>query len=96
MKTFKDLVFKNHQYFEWMHGLCFFDNGYWVSVVRFKLFWWMYGSYTDNEKEWELAVIKGNSSSWEICYSTSITDDVIWHLSTRKVTDIMKKIQKLY
>ena len=36
MKSFKDIVFKPHSFGEGLHGLCFFENGYGVSVVRFK------------------------------------------------------------
>jgi hypothetical protein len=86
-----------------------FENGYGVSVVRFTLGFGLpsavakltsvlkgeraetYGSYTDNEKEWEVAILKGN----KLCYKTSITSDVLGHLSSKQVSVIMKKVQKL-
>ena len=57
-----------------------------------------YSSYTDNEKEWELAVIKfdGKSNdSFDLDYKTGITDDVIGHLTAPKVEKILEKIKKL-
>lgn len=54
-----------------------------------------YGSYTKSEKEWELAVLKGNKKKWDICYTTPITSDVIGFLSVAKVTQVMKKVQGL-
>ena len=42
MKSFKDIKFKPHSFGEGLHGVCFFENGYGVSVVRYK------GSYNPN------------------------------------------------
>ena len=113
MKTFKDLVFKPHLSGSGLMSRLHFDNGYGVSVVRFKrdslgagsivrdLALLLngeteamdsgYGSYTDNENEWELAVLKDNV----ICYDTYLTKDVLGHLSNEQVTDIIKRVQEL-
>jgi hypothetical protein len=90
MKTFKDISFSPHTTGSGLMGRVQFDNGYGVSVVRFKISG-SYGSCTNNENEWELAVLKNN----KLCYDTYITDDVMGHLSENEVTDIMKKIQDL-
>lgn len=95
MKTFKNLIFNKHWTYEWVQAIEFFENWYWVSVVRFKLTSWLYGSYTDNEKEWELAILEWNNEDFHICYTTNITNDVLWHLTSSQVTNIMKKVQKL-
>lgn len=96
MKTFKDLQFESHTAGEGKAGRLFFDNGYGVSVVRFELSGGFgYGSYTNNENEWELAVLFGDENDWDLTYNTSITDDVMGHLSENEVTEIMEKIQKL-
>lgn len=96
MKSFKDIKFKPHRYGDGFHGLTFFDNGYGVSVVRYiDPFSKGYGSYTSNEDEWELAVIKGNENDWEITYDTEITDDVIGYLSEGEVNWIMIQVQEL-
>lgn len=90
MKAFKDLEFKRHPLGNGKQARMDFPNGYGVSVVRFSVLGG-YGSYTDNESEWELAVFKDGG----LCYATPITDDVIGHLSADDVTKIMKKVQKL-
>lgn len=94
MKTFDDIEFKEHSAGDGYHGKLFFDNGYGVSVVRFKING-RYGSYTNTDNQWELAVIFGNENEWEITYNTPITNDVIGYLSSDEVTEIMKKVQEL-
>ena len=96
MKQFKDLEFKPHLSGIGKHALMFFKNGYGVSVVRFELMGGFgYGSYTNNESEWELAVLFGNKDAWDITYNTPITDDVMGYQSNEQVTETMKKVQKL-
>jgi hypothetical protein len=94
MKTFKDIDFQPHSVGDGLSGKIFFDNGYGVSVVRFKIYD-RYSSYTNNENEWELAILFGNEKKWELTYNTPITNDVIGWLSEDEVTDIMKKVQEL-
>ena len=96
MKTFKDLVITPHKHFNGVSAKMFFDNGYGVSAVRFKIGKSEeYSSYTSNENEWEVAVIKGDELDHNVVYDTPITDDVIGHLNEDGVTDIMKRIQEL-
>ncbi len=96
MKQFKDLEFKPHQTGNGKHGLMFFKNGYGVSVVRFELVGGFgYGSYTSNESEWELAVLKGTKDDWDLTYDTPITEEVMGYLSEKEVTDVMIRIQQL-
>jgi len=95
MKVFKDLEFEKHINGDGLQSKIFFDNGYGISVIRFKLSFGRYGSYTNNEHEWEIAVLTGNKDEWSLSYSTDITDDVIGHLSEEEVTEIMKRIQNL-
>jgi len=72
-----------------------FKNGYGASVVRFKILN-SYSSYTDNEREWELAVLKFNKNGdWYLTYETPITNDVIGHLKKNNVENILQKINKL-
>ena len=90
MKTFKDLKFKKHPHGNGKIARLNFKNGYGVSVTRFT--GGIFGdSYTSNDKEWELAVLKDD----RLCYETPITDDVIGHLKSDKVTKIMKQVQEL-
>ena len=97
MKSFKDIEFKPYRFGDGLHGLIFFDNGYGVSVGRYKSEIGLpdFLSYTSNEDEWELAVIKGKEDDWDLCYDTHITDDVIGHLSEGEVNWIMIQVQEL-
>jgi len=81
-----------------------FANGYGASVVRFAMpIGRGYGSYTDNEKEWELAVLKFDKNDdskngkpkFELVYDTKITDDVMGHLLEKDVEEILLRIKKL-
>lgn len=93
MKTFDDLVFDKHpiaidtipDYKDAKQAVLNFDNGYGVSVLLGKCF------YSNGVDTYELAVLKDD----RICYTTSITDDVIGHISSKEVTDIMIKVQQL-
>ena len=76
-----------------------FPNGYGASVVQFRLKGNLgYGSYTSNDDEWELGVLKFNGEnidSFELCYNTPITSKVIGHLTKTEVEEILLKISKL-
>lgn len=89
-----------------------FPNGYGASVVRFGMpIGRGYGSYTSNEKQWELAVIKftepdpkddgylktdaGESIAFDLKYDTPITSDVIGYLTKAQVEKYLQKISKL-
>lgn len=97
IKTFDDLDFRSHPAGCGLMARMQFLNGYGISVVRFRMFDFslsvepLFGSHTDNENEWEVAVLHYNA----VCYDTPITDDVIGHLSEDGVTEIMFKIQEL-
>lgn len=95
MKTFKDLEKRDHPIGNGVQGLAFFPNGYGVSVVRFRIGGSGYGSYTDNENEWEVAILKGDAQEWSLTYETPISDDVMGRLSEDDVTDLMKRVQEL-
>jgi len=97
VKTFKDLEFEQVNDAPFMVGKkarMHFDNGYGVSIVKHPF---SYGgsSYTNNENEWEVAILFGNEKEWELTYNTPIANDVIGWLSEDEVTDIMIKVQEL-
>ena len=93
MKTFDDLVFEKYpiaidiipDYKDAKQAVLNFDNGYGVSVLLGKCF------YSNGVNTYELAVLKGDG----VCFTTSITDDVIGHISSDEVTDIMIRVQQL-
>ncbi len=95
-KDFSDLVFEPHRFFSGLEARMSFPNGYGVSVVRFKMLRfsigeYTYGSYTNNENEWELAVLHNDT----LDYDTPITNDVMGHLVSTEVTEVMKRVQEL-
>jgi hypothetical protein len=94
MKIFKDLEFRPHLTGKGLHAVMLFENGYGVSVVRFRI-GGTYGSFTDNENEWELAIVKKAKDGFDLVFDSGISDDVLGHLSEKDVTDVMRKVQEL-
>ena len=86
MKTFKDLMFEEHDLIGGVRASLQFENGYGVSVVS--------GSYTYGGSDglYELAVLNENGG---IAYDTHITDGVLGYLKPEEVTKIMQQIQLL-
>ena len=62
-----------------------FPNGYGASVVCHK------GSYGGKQGLWELAIIFNG----EICYDTTIANDVVGYLNDEQVEDYLNKIEAL-
>ena len=91
---------KDHSAGPGIHRLYKFDNNYGASLVRFKtpdssFYASSYSSYTDNENEWELAIIKWDGEDFELVYDTGISDDVIGHLEEDAVEEILQQIREL-
>ncbi len=90
MKNFNKLNFKEHS----VSGFgtvasYFFHNGYGVSVITGEY------AYTSEKAPYEIAVLKGNSKDSSLTYDTSITDDVVGHLTAKEVDEIMVKVKNL-
>lgn len=62
-----------------------FPNGYGASVVKHDM------SYGGKQGLWEMAVLKNG----ELCYNTSVTSDVLGHLSDEDVEFHLKEIENL-
>ena len=62
-----------------------FPNGYGASVVKHDM------SYGGKQGLWEMAVLKNG----ELCYNTSVTSDVLGHLSDEDVEFHHKEIENL-
>ena len=61
----------------------FFKNGYGISVLVYQ------------NRQYEVAVLKGVEDAWGICYNTPVTDDVIRCGRSSQIDDLMKEIQEL-
>lgn len=73
-----------------------FENGFGASVVRFgRMNGFFDGSYTNDETEVELAVLKFNGESCSITYSTPLTNDVIGHLKEKELIKTLNEIKEL-
>ena len=62
-----------------------FPNGYGVSVLFGSVF------YSNGIDTYELGVLKDG----HLCYTTSITDDVLGYITKDEVTEVMIKLQQL-
>lgn len=89
MKEFKDIKFNPHPNWDGIQGHIFFENKFGVSVIKSSQ------SYGGMENLYELAILVGDDSNYELCYDTEITDDVIGYLTEEKITDYMALAQKL-
>jgi hypothetical protein len=89
MKEFKDLEFEQDDMGE--NAFEIFPNHYGISVIR--------GPYTYGGKKglYEIAVLRMTPEMKysEICYDTSVSNDVVGNLTPEGVTEYMKLIQKL-
>lgn len=63
----------------------FYANGYGVSIVP----------DIDNSTLFEVAVLIGSETDYDICYETAITDDVIKGLTLLQAHEIAKQISEL-
>ena len=86
---FSDLQFNTHPTGNGIAARQFFDNGYGLSVVRFR------GSYGYKDGLYEAAVLKGTEDDYELCYDTFITDDVIGRLTEPEVEVLLSQVENL-
>ena len=86
MKTFEDIEFKPLEDLNGVVSRTHFPNGYGVSVVRTD------HSYGGTDGLYELAVL---NSAGELTYDTSVTSDVLGHLTPEEVTQYMIEVQSL-
>ncbi len=89
---FEDLEFKSHSIGNGGQTKIFFPNGYGASIVKFRVSS-LGGSYGVNDDLWGLAVFKGNEEKHEICYDTSVTNDVLGHLTEDEVIENLELIK---
>jgi len=102
MKRYEPVIKDTGLHTSGVQSIYRFPNGYGASVVRFMIVIPnvpdRYGSYTDDETEVELAVIKfdgeGNGE-FGISYDTPITDDVIGHLKDDGLQQALSFIEGL-
>ena len=69
--------------------IIFFPNNYGASIIKTPF------SYGGDRGLFELAVIKGNRDSWDICCDTPVTDDVLGYLNSEDINKYLEQIEKL-
>jgi len=88
--TFDDLKFEERKSLPGIQAFAFFSNGYGASIIKGQ------GSYGGSEDLYELGVIKMNEDySWDLCYTTEITNDVIGFLTPENITSLLERIEAL-
>lgn len=83
---FEEIKFFDIPDYNGVQAIVKFDNGYGASIVRHMF------SYGGPSGLFEMAVIDENN---EITYNTSITNDVIGHLTESQVSEYLVKIKNL-
>jgi len=97
MVTFKDIELKPHPVGDGLLGRIFFPGGYGLSIVRFKIPGSnRYSSYTSNDDEWEVAILKSDENGWDICYDTKLTGDVLGYQTEEDIDRIIQHIIRLH
>ena len=91
---FSDLQFQPHPVAIGVQARHFFDNGYGISVVRFRGIVGG-GSYGYEEGLYESAVLKGTEENWHICYDTPMTSDVLGDQTEEEVEVLLYEIENL-
>jgi len=92
---FSDLQFQPHPVGNGVQAKHLFDNGYGISVVKFR------GSYGYEEGLYESAVLKGTVEKFdsflncEICYDSVITDDVLGYQTEEEVEVLLYEIENI-
>lgn len=89
MSEINDVIVRTINGNSGVQTLVFFSNGYGASVVKHP---WSYGN---QEGLFEIAVLIGDKSEWEICYGTYITDDVLGYQTDEDVAEVLQKIRNL-
>ena len=89
--TFNDLEFgPRNSGLPGVQAIVFFSNGYGASVIK------GYGSYGVDDDLYELGVIKQEEDdTWDLCYDTEITSDVLGHLTEDEITNLLQEIEAL-
>lgn len=87
MKTFKDLEFKQLSDLSGIYCRIMFENGFGASIVKHKF------SYGGKDGMYEIAVLDDINGS--PIYYTSVTDDVLGHLSEDEVMFYLNEIKNL-
>ena len=68
----------------------FFKNWYWISVINCR---WSYSEKT--KWTYEVAVLIWDKNKWSLCYTTDITEDVLWRQNIEQIEELITKIKNL-
>ena len=82
-----DTINESDEYI-WRYA-AFFENGFGISIICGM------GTYGGNRDLFEIAVLLGDKTHFELCYDTPITNDVIGYLTEAEVLEYAHKIKDL-
>jgi hypothetical protein len=87
---FSQLDFQRHKFaHDGIQAIRFFPNGYGLSVVKH-----MY-SYGYDDGLYEAAVLKGVDGDYQLCYDTSVADDIIGYQSEEQIELLLNQVESL-
>lgn len=82
------------KHFNGFRILVFFENKYGASIVRYGRRG-VYHSKTDNEDQFQIAIIKKTNNDIQLVYNTPIMDDVVGRIYIEGVITTLDKIKEL-
>lgn len=89
MKYFNLLKFDRRSKIDSYQAIIFFDNKYGASIITGS------NAYVNNTNPYELAIIYGNKTHYDLIYDTYITGDIIGYCNKEKINELLKSISKL-
>ena len=86
---FSELDFQRHKFADGVQAIRFFPNGYGLSVVKHTY------SYGYDDGLYEAAVLQGVDGDYDLCYDTSIANDIIGYQTEEQIELLLNQVESL-